>query len=120
MEIFNIGPLELLFIFLLVLIIFGQKDLEKAGKTIGRGLNKMVTSDTWKALTQVSRKIRYLPNELMREAKMEETDPTKVAADAKDPYAAWASGTGAVIGTPDRPPERVNTIAPPVEEELSK
>ena len=32
MNIFGIGPLEIVFILILVIIIFGPKDLEKAGK----------------------------------------------------------------------------------------
>ena len=35
MEILGIGPLELLFILILALIIFGPKEVEKAGQTVG-------------------------------------------------------------------------------------
>ena len=76
MEIFGIGPLELLFIALLAIIIFGPKDLQKAGRTLGQWLRKLVQSDTWKTVTQASRKIKTLPNDLMREAGMEEVQQT--------------------------------------------
>jgi len=72
MEILGIGPLELLFIILLALIILGPKDMEKTGKSIGRGLTKLVKSDTWKTVRQASEKVRSLPTELMRESGMEE------------------------------------------------
>lgn len=76
MEILGVGPLEILFIFMLVLIIFGPRDLQKAGRTMGRTLNKLVRSDTWQVFNQVSRKIRNLPTTLMREANLD--DLTKV------------------------------------------
>jgi Sec-independent protein translocase protein TatA len=72
MEIFGIGPLELLFIILLALLILGPKDMVRIGKNIGQGLYKIVKSDTWKTVRQVSEKVRTLPNELMREAGIEE------------------------------------------------
>ena len=58
MDIFGIGPLELVFIFLLILIIFGPRDIQKAGKTIGQSLAKVVRSDTWKTITQASKKLK--------------------------------------------------------------
>jgi Sec-independent protein translocase protein TatA len=72
MEIFGIGPLEFFFIIVLAVIILGPKDLEKAGKSIGRSLTKLVKSDTWKTVRQASQKVRSFPNELMREAGMED------------------------------------------------
>jgi sec-independent protein translocase protein TatB len=72
MEILGIGPLELLFIMLLALIIFGPKDMQKIGKNIGQGLNKLVKSDTWKTVRQASEKMKTLPNDLMREAEIDE------------------------------------------------
>jgi len=72
MEIPGIGPLELLFIILIALFILGPKDLEQTGKSIGKGLTKLVKTDTWKTVQQTSDKARSLPNELIREAGMED------------------------------------------------
>ena len=72
MEILGIGPLELLFIVLLALLILGPKDMVRMGKSLGQGLSKLVKSDTWKTVRQASDKVRSLPNELMREAGIEE------------------------------------------------
>jgi sec-independent protein translocase protein TatB len=68
MEILGIGPLELLFIVLIALIVLGPKDMVKAGKTIGRTLRTIVSSDTWRIVNQASREVRNLPNRLIREA----------------------------------------------------
>lgn len=72
MNIFGIGPTEFLLIFVIALIIFGPKDLAKAGRTIGRILRRLVTSNEWRMLQVTSKEIRQLPTRLMREAGLEE------------------------------------------------
>ena len=71
MEILGIGMPELIFIFIIALLILGPKDMQKAGKTIGKFLRSVVTSDGWKLFQQTSRDLRTLPNRLMREANEE-------------------------------------------------
>jgi len=68
MDFLGIGPLELMLILVIALIVLGPNDMVKAGRTIGRFMRKVATSSTW----QEVRKIRYLPNKLMREAGLEE------------------------------------------------
>lgn len=72
MEILGIGASELIFILLIAIIVLGPKDMQKAGRTLGRWLNQFVRSDGWKALQRASKEIRSLPTNLMREANMEE------------------------------------------------
>lgn len=72
MEILGIGASELIFIILIAIIVLGPKDMQKAGRSIGRWLNQFVRSDGWKALQRASKEIRNLPTNLMREANMEE------------------------------------------------
>ncbi len=72
MDILGIGPLELLLILIIALVVLGPKDMVKAGRTIGRFLRVIVTSDTWKVINQASRDIRNLPNRLIREAGLED------------------------------------------------
>jgi Sec-independent protein translocase protein TatA len=74
MEILGIGPMELAFILLLAIIIFGPKDIVKASKTIGQALNKFVRSDTWKTINQTSQELKNLPTRLMREAGLEDLE----------------------------------------------
>ncbi len=57
-------------ILVIALIVLGPNDMVKAGRTIGRFMRKVATSPTW----QEVRKIRYLPNKLMREAGLEESE----------------------------------------------
>jgi len=72
MDILGIGPLELLFILVIALIIFGPNDLVKAGRSLGKFMRRIVTSDGWRTFQQASRDIRRLPNQLMRDAGLDE------------------------------------------------
>ena len=72
MNVFGIGLPEILFILFLSLLIFGPKDLQKTGRTIGRALNKLVRSENWRAIQQTTRELKNLPNRLMRESGVEE------------------------------------------------
>jgi Sec-independent protein translocase protein TatA len=72
MEVFGIGPLELLFILLIALIVLGPGDMVKAGLTLGRFLRRIITSPEWRMVQKASRELRYLPNRLMREASLDE------------------------------------------------
>lgn len=72
MEFLGIGPSELLFILIIALIVLGPKDMQKAGRTMGKWMRKIITSDGWKLFQQTSREIQTLPNRLMREAALDE------------------------------------------------
>ncbi len=72
MEILGIGPSELFFIIVIALILLGPKDMQKMGRTLGKFLRQIVTSDGWKLFQQTSREIQNLPTRLMREASLDE------------------------------------------------
>jgi sec-independent protein translocase protein TatB len=71
MELFGIGPLELLFILIIALIVLGPRDMVKAGNSLGRLMRKTILSPTW---MKIQREIRTLPYQMMREAGLEEED----------------------------------------------
>ena len=95
MDILGIGPTELVFIILIALILLGPKDIEKTGRTIGRWLRNLTTSEGWRAFRDTSREIRNLPNRLMREANLEdlEKDMDKVGKEIKDATDVKGFGT---------------------------
>jgi sec-independent protein translocase protein TatB len=109
MEILGIGINELIFIVIIALIVLGPKDMQKAGKTIGKWLRDIVTSDGWKVFQQTSRELRTLPNRLMREANEE---LNQINNEVKG-----ASGTSMRPNNPNNPPRSQpfadNQIAPP-------
>lgn len=72
MEFLGIGPLELLFIIVIIIVVIGPKDIQRTMRGIGRGLNALYKSDGWKAFNEVSRELRTLPNRLAKEAEIEE------------------------------------------------
>jgi Sec-independent protein translocase protein TatA len=73
MNIFGIGPLELTLIIFIALIVLGPNDIVKSGRTLGRWMRKIVMSQEWRTVQNASRELRTLPNKLMREAGIEET-----------------------------------------------
>ncbi len=127
MDILGIGPLEFLFILLIALIVLGPKDMVKAGRTIGRTLRKIVSSDTWRVVQQASREIRNLPNRLMREAGIEEmqrqfpdqrTIKEQLGIPEIEKSLRQASADLSDWTTPPptiHPPQKSAEIAPPVE-----
>lgn len=85
MEILGIGWQELIFIVVIALIVLGPKDMQKAGRSIGRWLNQLVQSDSWKVFQKTSSELRNLPRNLMREANMEMREVEKEIRGAIDP-----------------------------------
>jgi len=77
MEILGIGPQEFIFIIVIALIVLGPKDMQKAGKSIGQYLNRIVKSDGWKAFQQTTKEIRDIPTNLMREANLDLAETEK-------------------------------------------
>jgi sec-independent protein translocase protein TatB len=71
MEILGIGAPELVFILLIAIIVLGPRDMQRAGRTVGRWLNQLVRSDSWRVFQRTSAELRNLPRNLMREANME-------------------------------------------------
>jgi Sec-independent protein secretion pathway components len=85
MDIFGIGASELIFIILIAIIVLGPKDMQKAGRTIGRFLNQLMRSDGWKVFQKTSNELRNLPRNLMREANMEMMEAEKDLRRVIDP-----------------------------------
>ena len=125
MDFLGVGPMELIFIVILALIILGPKDMQKAGRSMGRWMNNLVKSDTWKMVRQASNKIKYLPNELMREAGLEDIKKTsqeikkeintEIPQDIKDPFKSWKEPIPPSVETPkiEKTTISENIIEPP-------
>ena len=111
MEILGVGWQELIFIFLIALIVLGPKDMQKAGRTIGRWLNQLVRSDGWKALQQTSRELRKLPTTLMREANLDLQETEQAIRQGLDIDPKRSASSTDWRRAPSNEPE--NTIRPP-------
>jgi sec-independent protein translocase protein TatB len=113
MDIFGIGASELVFIILIAIIVLGPKDMQKAGRTIGRFLNQLMRSEGWKIFQRTSSELRNLPRNLMREANMEmmeaEKDLRRVIDPRSNPPAPRSSSS------PSVPPSNETENLPPVD-----
>ena len=117
MEILGVGPSELFFIIIIALIILGPKDMQKAGKTIGKWMRSIVTSDGWKIFQQTSNELKTLPNRLMRDANEELNQIGNELNNAANPAASRFNAPGSSLRSQPMPatlPE--NKIVPPVAE----
>jgi sec-independent protein translocase protein TatB len=120
MEILGIGPQELIFVIIIALIVLGPKDMQKAGRTIGQWLNRVVKSEGWKAFQQTSKELRNLPNTLMREANLDLTETEKEIRESMKmpplPGMPLRSNENPVVAPKvnlPKPSEAENTIQPP-------
>ena len=117
MEFLGVGPSELFFIIIIALIILGPKDMQKAGKTLGKWMRNIVTSDGWKMFQQTSRELRTLPNRLMRDANEDLNQIGNELNNAANPTASRFNPPGSSLRSQPMPatlPE--NKIVPPVAE----
>jgi sec-independent protein translocase protein TatB len=118
MEILGIGMPELIFIVVIALIVLGPKDMQKAGKTIGKWMRDLVTSDGWKIFQQTSREIRTLPTKLMREANEELNkigDEISGSDSARPRYGSWDTNSQRFTPPPAAAP--TSTTPPVVKDE---
>ena len=120
MDFLGIGPLELFFVLIIALIVFGPNDIVKAGKSIGSFMRKVVTSDGWKAFQEARKGMSDLPATLMREAGLEENDLRELSGmadlqnatkDIENQIAPW---TTPPLKLPDNP---ANPVEPAAETE---
>jgi Sec-independent protein translocase protein TatA len=109
MEVLGIGPSELFFIVLIAVILLGPRDLQKAGRTIGKWMRRVVTSDGWRLFQQTSHEIQTLPNRLMREAALDEL--RELQKDLRQPLTT-DGGPASGAGSPGTPQAGQPTLNP--------
>ena len=113
MEIFGVGTSELIFIILIAIIVLGPKDMQKAGRTIGRFLNQLIKSDSWKIFQQTSSELRNLPRNLMREANMEMMEAEKDLRRVIDPRTPPTASSPSSSPNPTPPNETDSSLPDP-------
>ncbi len=72
MQIFNIGPLELIIIFLIMFILLGPEGMIKTARQIGIWIRKIIQSPIWRDIMGYSQEIRELPTKIVRETGLDE------------------------------------------------
>jgi Sec-independent protein translocase protein TatA len=113
MEFLGIGPLELLLVMVIALLVVPPNQLGKVGRSIGRFLNRMFRSDSWRIFRQASSEIQNLPSRLAREAQLEELhsiEKEMALPDLKTSiYAPWTAAHSTLTAPPP-PAEPVPNI----------
>ena len=109
MNIFGIGPLEIIFILIIGILVLGPEGMVEAGKKLGRWMRSIIRSTWWQNIRQGINDIQYLPQRLIREAELEELDQLRKLTNDSLPS----------IGDPDlinSPSRRGNSQDPPLED----
>jgi Sec-independent protein translocase protein TatA len=73
MEIFGIGFPELLFIFVIALIVLGPRNMVKTSRQVIDVINKIVTSNTWKSVIKSTQEIRDMQDKIIQDTGLPET-----------------------------------------------
>lgn len=72
MNIFGIGPLEIVFVLIIGILVLGPEGMITAGRKIGKFMRSIIKSKWWQNVRKGVSEIQYLPQRLMREAELEE------------------------------------------------
>jgi len=72
MSFFGIGPMELIFILIIMILVLGPKNMVISAQKLGLTLRKIVKSPLWATVMDTSREIREIPTRLIRDAGIEE------------------------------------------------
>jgi Sec-independent protein translocase protein TatA len=111
MELFGIGPLELMFIFIIILLVIGPKDIEKTSRNLGKMINRVNRSPNFQVVRRASEELRNLPARLAREAQLDELKELTDLSDVKKELQETAN----TIGNLNRPFDAWTKELPPGE-----
>jgi len=118
MNIFGVGPLEIIVVIVIGILVLGPEGMVEAGKKLGKFLRSVITSTWWQGVRRSVNEIQHLPQRLMREAELEElkelqdireiTDQgfpefPKIGGDQSLQNSSW-TGTETPATKPDPPP----------------
>lgn len=95
MNILGIGFPELLFIFVIALIVLGPRNLVKTSTQLSSAIRRFVTSDTWKSIVHSTKEIRDIQGKIIGDTGLQESINTlrNSTRDLVNPSTAkWTSG----------------------------
>ena len=72
MNIFGIGPLEIIFVMIIGILVLGPEGMVDAGRKLGKFLRTIFRSTWWQNVRRGVNEIQHLPQKLIREAELEE------------------------------------------------
>jgi len=78
MNIFGIGPLEIVFVLIIGILVLGPDGMISAGRKMGKFMRSIIKSNSWQNIRKGVSEIQYLPQRLMREAELEELNELRM------------------------------------------
>jgi len=78
MNIFGIGPLEIVFVLIIGILVLGPDGMITAGRKMGKFMRSIIRSSWWQNIRKGVTEIQYLPQRLMREAELEELNELRL------------------------------------------
>jgi len=78
MNIFGIGPLEIVFVLIIGILVLGPEGMISAGRKMGKFMRSIIKSNWWQNIRKGVSEIQYLPQRLMREAELEELNELRM------------------------------------------
>jgi len=78
MNIFGIGPLEIVFVLIIGILVLGPDGMISAGRKMGKFMRSIIKSNGWQNIRKGVSEIQYLPQRLMREAELEELNELRM------------------------------------------
>ena len=72
MRIFNIGIREVLLLLVIMLILFGPRQMQENARNIARAIRRFVRSDTWRTFIGVVDDVNTIKDQVVRESGLQE------------------------------------------------
>lgn len=73
MDILGVGPLEFVFVLIIMLLVLGPEGMVKAVRDVGSFLRKVVQSPVWKSIINSSQEIRQVQTQIIKESGLDES-----------------------------------------------
>ena len=123
MNIFGIGPLEIIFVLIIGILVLGPEGMIEAGRKLGKLMRSIIHSSWWQNVRRGVNEIQHLPQRLIREAELEELNEIKKLT--KDSLPSIGNrdliNTSSWTGIPPQKPEQEKeTKSDPVKDSESK
>lgn len=72
MRFFNIGIREVILLLVIMLILFGPKQMQENARNLAKGIRKFVRSDTWRTFLGLVDDVNTIKDEVIRESGIKE------------------------------------------------
>ncbi len=69
MNIFGIGPLEIVFVLIIGILVLGPEGMIEAGRKLGKFMRSIIKSTWWQNIRKGVSEIQYLPQRLMQRSR---------------------------------------------------